>query len=83
MNPWILRLIIIILAVAFVPIIVSGTASLITSAIHSVGGGIFSLFEPFSRSGDARLEGIIKLCLYLVAITLIARFLFGRRDGNK
>ena len=82
MNPWILRLIVIILAVAFVPILVSGTASLVTSAIHSVGDGVFSLFEPFSRSGNARLEGIVKLCLYLVVITLIARFLFGRRGGN-
>lgn len=83
MNPWIWRIIIIILAVAFIPIIISGTASLISSGIHGVGQSIHSLLRPLSQPGDARLEGIIRLCLYLISITLLARFLFGRRGGGE
>ena len=75
MNPWIVRIIAIILAVALVPIMVSGTASLVADAIQSAGEGIHSLFTPFSMSGEARLQGVIRLCLYLISITLLIRFL--------
>lgn len=79
MNPWIWRIIIIILAVAFVPIIVSGISMLITNAIHSVGDGVTNLFRPFSQSGNAKLEGIIQLCLYLISIGLLARFIIPKK----
>lgn len=79
MKPWIWRSIIIILAIAFVPMIVAGVASLVTAGIHVVGQNVHSLLRPLSMSGDARLEGIIRLCLYLVAITLLARVLFRGR----
>ena len=75
MNPWIVRIIAIILAVALVPIMVSGTASLVADAIQSAGEGIHSLFMPFSMSGEAMLKGIIRLGLYLISITLLIRFL--------
>jgi hypothetical protein len=79
MNPWLWRIIIIILAIAFVPIIVSGTASLITSGIHEVGESIHSILRPLSMKGEARLKGIIELCLYLVSITILIRFFFGNK----
>jgi hypothetical protein len=47
--------------------------------IHAITQGIQSLFLPLSMSGDARLEGVIKLCFYLLGITLLARFLIGPR----
>jgi len=78
MNPWIWRIVIIILAVAFIPIIVNGTASLVTSGINEVSQSIHALLRPFSMRGRARMEGIIRLSLYFVAITLLVRFLFGR-----
>jgi hypothetical protein len=77
MNPWIWRMVIIILAIAFVPIIVSSTASLITSGIHEVGESIHSILRPLSMRGEAKLKGIIELCLYLVSVTILIRFLFG------
>jgi hypothetical protein len=80
MNPWIWRIIIIILSVAFVPLIVSWTVSLVTSAIHSASEGVHSLFRPLSQHGDAKLEGVIRLCLYLIAITLLARFVFSKKE---
>ena len=83
MNPWILRIIIIILAVAFIPIIVTGTANLVTNGIQAAGQGIHSLLKPLCVSGEARLEGIIKLCLYFVIIVLLVRFVFGRSDRNQ
>jgi hypothetical protein len=79
MNPWIWRIVIVILAVAFIPIIVNGTASLVTSGINEVSQSIHSLFRPFSMTGGARMEGIIRLSLYVVAITFLVRFLFGGR----
>jgi len=82
MNPWVWRIIIIVVAVAFVPLIVSGTAALITKGIYGVSQGIHTMLEPLSGSGDARLEGVIRLCLYLIVITLLARFLFGGRGGE-
>ena len=53
MNPWILRTIIIILAIALLPIIVSGAASLIMSGIHGVGESIHSILSPLSMRGEA------------------------------
>ena len=83
MNPWIWRIIITILAIAFIPLIVTGTAALVTSGIHSIGESVHALLRPLSMSGDARLDGVIRLCLYLIAITLLARILFGRRGGGE
>lgn len=79
MNPWVWRSIIIILAVAFIPIIISGTAALVTSGIHGISQWIQSLISPFSETGDAKLQGLIRLALYLITITLLVRFLIGRR----
>ena len=76
MNPWIIRIIVILLAVAFLPVIVSGTANLISGAIQSTGQVIQGLFAPFSMRGDAKLEGVIRLCLYLIAIMLLGRVIF-------
>jgi hypothetical protein len=76
MNPWIWRVIIIILAVAFIPIIVNGTASLVTSGMNEVSQSIHSVLRPFSMRGGERMEGIIRLCLYIISITLVIRFLF-------
>jgi hypothetical protein len=80
MNPWIWRIVIVILAVAFIPIIVNGTASLVTGGINEVSQSIHSLLRPFSMRGGARMEGIIRLCLYVIAITLLVRFLFERKQ---
>ena len=82
MNPWIVRIIIIILAVAFLPLIISGTASFVSGGIHSASEGIHSLLRPLSTSGDQKLEAVIRLCLYLVALTLLARVIFGRKGGG-
>ena len=78
MNPWIWRIIILILAIAFIPMIVSGTASLVSNGTHAVAESIHSLLRPLSMSGDAKLEGLIRVCLYLISITLLFRFLFRR-----
>ena len=83
MNPLIWRIIIIILAVAFVPMIVAGTASLIASGIQGVTVAVGNLFKPFSLTGQARLEGLIRLCLYLVIITIIFRVLLGNGGDDK
>ena len=82
MNPWIIRFIVIGLAIALLPLIVGGTASLVSQAVNGISEGVQSLISPFSMSGEARLEGIIRLCLYLIAVTLLARFLVRKRGGG-
>jgi hypothetical protein len=79
MNPWVWRIIIIVLAIAFVPMIVAGTAALITAGIHEAGQNIHSIFEVLFKPGDARLEVLIRLCLYLIVITLLFKALTGIR----
>ena len=82
MNPWIPRIIVIILAVAFLPLLVSVVAHLIAEGVNSVGAGIQGLLAPFSMSGQARLEGAIRLCLYLVAALLLIKYVITAR-GSK
>jgi hypothetical protein len=57
-------------------------SQLAVQGINTATQGIKGLFDPFSMSGDAKLGGIIKLCLYFIAITFLVRFLFGmQRKG--
>ena len=73
MNPWIVRIITIILAVALVPLIISWIAAFVTKVIYSVGERVQSLLDPLFHSGNT--EGILTLGFGLVAITLLIRFL--------
>ena len=75
MNPWVLRLIIIVAAIALVPVIISGAASLVTSGIYSIGESVNSLLRPLSQGGEARLEGMIRLFMYLITVTILVKVL--------
>lgn len=84
MNPWIWRIVIVLLAIGLVPLIVSGVSSLVVAGIEGAADSIQSLFEPLGRSGNSRLKGLIDLGLYLIAITILAKVLVGgspRRKG--
>ena len=82
MNPWMIRIIIVILAIALLPFVVNGVAHLVTTGVNTAGEEIYRVgVEPFSRTGSARTEGVIRLCLYLIAGTLIIKYLLGRRGG--
>jgi len=77
MNSWMTKTIIIVLAIAFLPILINVVSMLAVQGINATIQGIQGLFDPFAMSGDAKLGGVIKLCLYLVAITFLVRFLLG------
>jgi len=80
MNPWIIRIVILILAMILLPVLVNGVAHLTTQAIDAAGNGVQNLLSPLSGGGGNRTKGIIKLCLYLIAVTLLVKFLLrGRR----
>ena len=79
MNPWIPRIIIVVLAMAVLPLVVNGVAHLTTQAVEAVGRGVQGLLAPLSDHGSDRIEGVIKLCLYLVAVVFLAKFLFRAR----
>ena len=72
------RIVIFIVAIIAAIIIVPNVASLVTSAVSFMGESITDLFRPFTLSGRQRLQGLIELCLYLVAITFLIRALFRR-----
>ena len=79
-NPWIWRFAIILFAIVLVPtVVIPGAASLITQGINSAGSTINDMLRPLSQSGDARLEGLIKLCLNLIFIAILLRFIATRR----
>ncbi len=64
-----------IFAIVLVPtVVIPGAASLITQGINSAGATINDMLRPLSQSGDARLEGLIKLCLNLIFIAILVRF---------
>jgi len=72
------RIVIFIVALIFSLIVVPVIASLATNAVSFMGESITALFRPFTLSGEARLEGLIKMCLYLIIITFLIRFLLRR-----
>ena len=72
------RIVIFIAAIIAAVIIVPFAASLVTSAVSFMGESITALFRPFTLSGKARLGGLIELCLYLIVITFLIRFLLRR-----
>ena len=72
------RIVIFIVAIILSLIVVPFVASLATNAISFLGENITALFRPFTLSGDARLEGLVTLCLYLVFFVILLKF-FARR----
>ncbi len=64
-----------LLSFTMVPVV----ASLATNAVSFMGESVTALFRPFTLSGKARLEGLIEMCLYLIVITFLIRFLLLRR----
>jgi hypothetical protein len=78
-HPWVFRLIVIVIAVAFLPLIVNGVTELVVIGIDGAGHGIDSLLDPLFERGDARLHGLIRLSLYVVGVTWVARYLLQKR----
>jgi hypothetical protein len=76
---WTHRIIIILLALAFLPVLVHLVTQFSMLAINAATQELQHLFQPLFMAGGSRLEGVIKLCLYLIGITLLVRFLFGPR----
>lgn len=76
---WIKALVVLV-AAALLPAVISSIAMLTSSAVNSAGQGLHDLVAgPFSLYGSSRMEALLKLCLWLVAIVLMAKFLFARR----
>lgn len=79
MNPWITRIIVIILAIVFLPMLINAVTQLTMEGINGAVQTFKTLTGSLSLAGEGRSEGAIKLCLYLIAGTLLIRYLFGRR----
>ena len=72
------RIVIVIVAIIFSISMVPFVASLVIIAFNFMSESITAIFRPFTLSGRQRLQGLIELCLYLVTITFLIRFLFRR-----
>lgn len=79
MNPWIPRLILLGLAAIFLPALINGITHLTADAVDALSRGVQDMLSPLSRTGRSRTEGVIKLCLYLIAATLVVKYLLRRR----
>ena len=76
---WTHRIIIILVALAFLPVLVHLVTQFSMLAINAASQELQNLFRPLLMSGGSRLEGTIRLCLYLIAIILLGKFLIGPR----
>ena len=72
------RIVIFIVALILSFIVVPVVASLVTNAVSFLGESITALFRPFTLPREARMQGLIELCIYLVTITFLIRFLLRR-----
>lgn len=72
------RIVIFIVALILSFIVVPVVASLVTNAVSFMGESITDLFRPFTLPREARMQGLIELCIYLVTITFLIRFLLRR-----
>jgi hypothetical protein len=80
MNPLIIRILIVGLAIGLVPVLVQGTATLLSDVINGTGHAISNVLHPIMHSSGAkRLDGIIHLGLYVIAILLLLRVLIRPR----
>jgi hypothetical protein len=72
---WKMKLALGVVALIVSSIMVPTVASLTVKVIRYFRETIARVLAPLTLSGDARLEGLISLCLYLVIITLLVRFI--------
>ena len=75
---WKTRLSLSVVALIVSTIMVPTVANLTVKGIRFLRETISKVLAPLTLSGDARLEGLISLCLYLVIITLLVRFIVRR-----
>jgi hypothetical protein len=77
LHPLVLKIVIALIALAFLPSLINFVAEVTVHSINVITEGITA---PFSLRGDPKIEGLIKLCLYLIAITLLAKFILNLRE---
>ncbi len=70
MNGWAGRIIIIALAIAFVPLLAGIISNIVAQGVQALTNWTANI----SR-GDLGLAGMVKLCVYLIAFTLLIKFL--------
>jgi hypothetical protein len=78
-NPWVWRIMIVILVLAFAPIVISGVANLVGIAVHSVGREVYEVTRFAGMRGTDRVQGAVTLCLYVGVLVVIIKVLSGNR----
>jgi hypothetical protein len=73
MNGWTVRIAAIILTGIFAYQLTLIIPKLVVQGVHALNGWITNVL-----SGGAGLEGILTLCIYLIAVTLLIRFMTRR-----
>jgi hypothetical protein len=70
------RIILTIMAIIFTLNLVPVVTSLTIDGKNFLRESINSMFRPLSMEGESRQERLIELCLYLVAATLIIKYVW-------
>ena len=76
---WAWRLIVILLAIAVLPMIISGIALFVSNSVQAIVESIRNIFGSFSIYGNDGLYSVIQLCLWLLAIIFLIKFFFKKR----
>ena len=70
MNSWTGRIIIIVLAALFVPFLAGIISQIVVQGVQALTNWTANLFR-----GNMGLGGMVKLCVYLIAITLLIKII--------
>ena len=71
---------IIVIAAMFLPFLVEWATGLLAQGISEVGSSIQNVLHgAFNTRGSARIEGLVRLALYLAAGIVVAKLIFKRR----
>ena len=71
---------IIVISTMFLPVLIDWATNLLTHGINEAGSLIQQVFNgAFSTRGTARIEGLVRLALWLAAILALAKLIFRRR----
>lgn len=75
-----MKILVVLIAAALLPAVIAGVTSLVAAGIDSIGEGIRELLKgPFQFSGSSQMQALVKLCLWIVAVMVLAKFILGKR----
>jgi len=80
-SSWLWRVVVILVIIAIAPLIIGAVALFVSNCVQTFGHFIDNSISSFSYSlmSGNKVESITKLCLWLLVIIIVVKFLVRRR----